>query len=186
MVLVKPLPVLRCRAYNIGQRRIVLFARTGGVMFPEYWPWVAGGLALATAFAFAAWKIHRRRPPRVGIERARKLFHLQRERVEHRFFVLAASSGKPRGLEWVDCDFEDAVSFARDRLTGRLRALVAVTIRFKAIEGGGMEDNPNVGNPRAASAVFQFDNDQWATEGRALFNLNPLEAIARESLEVVE
>jgi hypothetical protein len=155
-------------------------------MFPEYWPWIAGGLAVLTAAAFAAWKIHGIRPRRVNIDRARKLFHIQRERVEHKFFVLAAGSGMPRGLEWTDCDFEDAVSFARDRLTGRLRALVAVTIRFRAIEGGPMEDNPNVGNPRAASAVFQFENDEWVTEGRALFNLNPHEVIEREALEAVE
>lgn len=155
-------------------------------MFAEYWPWFVGGGALAIAVALVAWKIHFRRPYRANVDRARRLFHLQRERVEHRFFILAAGSGKPRGLEWIDCDFEDAVSFARDRLTGRLRALVAVTIRFRAIEGGGMEDNPNVGNPRAASAVFQFEDDQWGTEGRALFNVNPHEAIERESLEVVE
>ena len=92
-----------------------------------------------------------RRPQRATVERARKLFHLQRERLEHKFFTLAAKSGKPRGLEWTDCEFEDGVSFARDRHTGRLRALVGVTVRFKAIEGGGMEDNPNVGLPRAAS-----------------------------------
>ena len=80
-------------------------------------------------------------------------------------------------MEWVECDFEDEVSFARDRHTGRLRALVAVTIRFKAIEGGPMEDNPNVDNLRAASAVFLLDGDDWSTDGRVMFNVNPTEAI---------
>ena len=102
--------------------------------------------------------------------------------------TLASSSGKPRGLEWVDCDFDDSVSFARDRHTGRLRALVGLTIRFRAIEGGGMEDNPNVNNLRAASAVFHLDGDEWGTDGRALMNLNPVQAIEhyRQELEMVE
>ena len=122
------------------------------------------------------------------MNRARKLFHLRREWLEARFFTLAATSGKPRGLEWVDCDFDDDVSFARDRNTGQLRALVGVTIRFRAVEGGGMEDNPNVGNLRAASAVFHLDGDQWGTDGRVVFNLSPVQAIAhyRQELELVE
>jgi len=122
------------------------------------------------------------------LNRARKLFHLRREWLEARFFTLAATSGKPRGLEWVDCDFDDDVSFARDRNTGQLRALVGVTIRFRAVEGGGMEDNPNVGNLRAASAVFHLDGDQWGTDGRVVFNLSPVQAIAhyRQELELVE
>src|SRR4029453_10490327 len=79
---------------------------------------------------------------------------LTRERLEHRFFVRASKSGKPRGLEWVDCEFEDDVAIARDRHTGRLRAVVGVTFRFRAIEGGGMENNSKVANLKAASATF--------------------------------
>src|SRR5262249_42928466 len=124
------------------------------VMFPQQpWVWILLGVVLAAGGALLwAWLL-RRRPRRASIGPARKLFHLQRERLEHRFFVLASKSGKPRGLEWVDCEFEDDVAFARDRHTGRLRALVAVTIRFRAVEGGGMEDNPNVGNLKAASVI---------------------------------
>jgi hypothetical protein len=157
-------------------------------MLTQPWLWMVAGAALAAVAAAGMWWLLSRQPRRVSVERARKLFHLQRERLEHRFFVLAARSGKPRGLEWVDCDFEDEVSFARDRHNGRLRALVGVTIRFRAIDGGGMEDNPNVGNPRAASAVFHLDGDDWGTHGRILFNLNPSQAIQhfRQELEVVE
>ena len=124
----------------------------------------------------------------VDLARARKLFHLRREWLEAKFFSLASQTGRPRGLEWVDCDFDNPVSFARDRHTGRLRALVAVTIRFRAIEGGGMEDNPNVANLRAACAVFHLDGTDWGTDGRVLFNLNPVQAIEhfRQELEVVE
>ena len=51
-----------------------------------------------------------------------------------------------------------------------------------------MEDNPNVGNLRAATAVFKFEGDRWTTEGRAIFNLNPTEAIQhfQNDLELVE
>jgi hypothetical protein len=157
-------------------------------MFEQPWVWMIGAAALAALAAAGGWWLARRQPKRTSIERARKLFHLQRERAEHRFFVLAAQSGKPRGLEWVECDFEDEVSFARDRTTGRLRALVGVTIRFRAVEGGGLEDNPNVNNLRAASAVFQLDGIEWGTDGRALFNVNPAQAIERlrQELELVE
>lgn len=148
---------------------------------------VVGALVLgAVAIGFAC--LRSRRPWRLNLERARKLFHLRREWLEAKFFTLAANSGKPRGLEWVDVEFEDAVSFARDRHSGKLRALVGVTIRFRAVEGGGMEDNPNVSNLRAASAVFLLDGEDWSTDGRVLFNLNPLQAIEhfRQELEVVE
>jgi hypothetical protein len=51
-----------------------------------------------------------------------------------------------------------------------------------------LEDNPNVNNLRAASAVFQLDGDDWGTDGRALFNVNPAQAIERlrQELELVE
>src|SRR5262245_36502270 len=73
-------------------------------------------------------------------ERARHAFRRQREVLEARFFDLAAASGKPRGLRWIDCDWLEAVTFARDRKSGLLTAFAAVNIRFEAIEGGDMED----------------------------------------------
>lgn len=152
-----------------------------------FWPLIIGGIVAVVSVSATAF-FRRRRPQKVNLEKARGRFHLRREWLEARFITLAANSGKPRGLEWVDCDFDDSVAFARDRHTGRLRALVGVTIRFRAIEGGGMEDNPNVGNLRAASAVFHLDGDEWSTDGRALMNLNPEQAIEhyRQELEMVE
>ncbi|ADB16923.1 hypothetical protein Psta_2252 [Pirellula staleyi DSM 6068] len=139
--------------------------------------------------AAVALLLSRKRPPTaMTVARARKNFYLRREWLEAKFFQLASQSGKPRGLEWVDVDFESAVSFARDRSTGRLRALVGVTIKFRAVEGGGMEDNPNVGNLRAASAMFFHDGTEWSTDGKAILNLNPTQAIEHFSreLELVE
>jgi hypothetical protein len=121
----------------------------------------------------------RRGQTRYQLEQARQLFRRRREVLELQFLTCAAQLGKPRGLEWEDCRFEDEAVFATDPGTGQLRAFVSVAIRFRAIEGGEMEDNPNVDNLRDATAVFQFDGRQWSTEGRAIFNLNPLETIER-------
>jgi len=153
----------------------------------EPWIWLAG-LVAVLALALALWWAAMRVPRRTTIERARKLFHLQRERLEFKFFQLADGAHRPRGLELVDCDFEDETSFARDRHNGRLRAYVAVTIRFRAVEGGPMEDNPNVDNPKAGSAEFRLDGSDWGTDGKVHFNVNPVEAIQRyqQELELVE
>lgn len=119
--------------------------------------------------------------------RARAEFHRQRERLEAHFVRLASASGKPRGLRWTNCDFDDDVTYARDRRTNELTALVAVTIAFEAIEGGLMEGVEAVGNLRAATAVFRSRPSGWQTEGRAIFNLNPTEAIEhfRDNLVLV-
>lgn len=161
-------------------------------MFWDYWQlWAFSSFVLfAVGGWFIASRIMRasRRLPSMLTEDAKQLFHLRREWIEARFFSLASASGKPRGLAWMDCDFEDDVSFARDRLTGQLRAFCGVTIRFTAIEGGGMEENENVGRLRAATAVFLLDGSEWITQGRVIFNLSPEQAIEhfREELELVE
>jgi hypothetical protein len=108
-------------------------------------------------------------------------FRLQREQLEARFFDLACHIGKPRGLRWVDCDWFSDVTFARDRETGLLTAFVAVNIRFEAIEGGDMEDVAAVSTIRDAAAVFHYNNGRWGTGGRALFNMNPADAVERLS-----
>ncbi len=140
---------------------------------------VAGSLALA-------WRPVRTRMLEGRLARARKDFHRQREHLEARFLRLASQSGKPRGLDWVRCDFDDDVIYARHRRSGELSAFVSVTIGFEAIEGGGMEDVEAVGNLRAATAVFRIEGGAWSTDGRAIFNLNPAEAIAyQDNLELV-
>jgi hypothetical protein len=112
-------------------------------------------------------------------DRGRRDFRRQREVLEARFFDLAAASGKPRGLRWVDCDWLETVTFARDRQSGLLTAFVAVNISFEAIEGGDMEDVAAVGNIRDAAAVFHYQKGRWGTGGRALFNMNPNDALER-------
>lgn len=152
------------------------------------WIWGPIGVAALLGAAVAlAWKPVRSALRAARYERARKDFRRQRERLEAKFFQLASSSGKPKGLRWTNCEFENDVAYARDRHSGELCAFVAVTISFEAIEGGLMEGVEAVGNLRAATAVFRTQGDRWHTEGRALFNVNPAEAIQRyrEDLEII-
>lgn len=152
-------------------------------------PFVWIGLAIIFAIAVVATCIRASSMFReYSMDQARKKFHLRREWLEAEFIKLAGLRGIPRGLEWVECDFDNDVQFARDRNSRQLRALVATTIRFEAIEGGGMEDVEAVSNLRAATAIFFYERGKWTTSGRALFNLNPAEAIQhyRHELEMVD
>src|SRR6188474_415712 len=67
-------------------------------------------------------------------ERARESFRLQHERLERLFFERASTTGSPRGLRWVSCDFSPEFRVARDKHAGGLVALVAATVQFEAIE----------------------------------------------------
>lgn len=147
-------------------------------------------VAIAAA-AYVIWFILRRSSLlREGsrLQEARQEFHRRREWLEAEFLKRAGSSGMPRGLAWADCEFQDEVTFARDRSNGELRALVGVTISFSAIPGGGMEEVEAVKNLRSGTAVFSYHARRWSTSGRAVFNLNPVETIrhCRNELELVE
>ena len=148
---------------------------------------IVAAVVAAALLMIAARRRRGARPDGI-LPRAREAFHREREWLEARFLTAASQCGKPRGLIWVECDFEDGVSFARERGSGRLRALVGVTIGFEAVAGGDMEDNPNVANLRAATAVFLYDGQRWTTEGRAVFNLNPAQTIQhyQHELETVD
>jgi len=138
--------------------------------------WVIGGVGLVLLLGLMLlWGYLSTRP--LSAEQARRQFQQQREHLEAKFFQLAASSGKPRGLRWVECDWDDRFALARDRGTRQLAALVGITVRFEAIEGSDMEGLPAVGNLRSASAVFTWRTRRWVTAGRAVFNLSPAEAI---------
>lgn len=120
----------------------------------------------------------RRRQSELRLDQFRLVFMEERESLEQQYFQRASTSGKPRGLDWVRTEFETEVTFARDRQSGQLRALVGVTIQFEATVGGDMEDVEAVGNLRAGTAVFLHDGEQWSTEGRTLYNLDPGEALS--------
>jgi hypothetical protein len=121
--------------------------------------WIALGIVVMSALVvLAVWRPLRAAMRAAEYERARKDFHQQRERLEAKFLQLAAASGKPRDLRWTSCDFDNDVSYARDRHSRELRAFVAVTISFEAVEGGLMEDVEAVGNLRAATAMFRWQD----------------------------
>lgn len=161
-------------------------------MFASWWLWMGTGVLLLIALGSVAlvylWPRLAGRHGAFSFDQARSSFHRRREWLEARFLTLAAQSGKPRGLRWVDCEFDNDVAFARDRKTHRFRALVAVSIQFEAIEGGDMEDVEAVANRKAATVVFRLDGPDWEVDGRALFNLNPAQTIEQfqNELEVVE
>ncbi len=128
-----------------------------------------------------------RRKARVVLDQRRLIFMKDRESLQQQYFEQVSTSGKPRGLEWVRCEFESEVIFARDRHHGQMRALVGVTIQFEAVEGGDMEEVEAVGNLRAGTAVFLNDGEQWFTDGRILYNLDPDQALEHfaDELEVM-
>jgi hypothetical protein len=142
------------------------------------WLWLIPlGLIIVGVLLGLAWRPMRSFGREVQAERVRELFRLQRERLEAQFLTAAAATGKPRGLRWKDCAFESELELARDRHSGQIVGLVPVTIQFEAIEGGDMEGVAAVSNLRNASAVFFFERGQWKTVGKAVFNMNPGEAL---------
>jgi len=151
-------------------------------------PWwiILASLLAGVALGFAWLRLRAGR--RTARERlARATFDDGRADLEPAFLAAAAATGKPRGLRWTGCQLQRGAVFARDKATGELYALVGATVSFEAVAGGGMEEVEAVGNLRAATAVFVFRNGQWTTDGRAVFNLEPAEAIKRfsDSLEPV-
>ena len=107
-------------------------------------------------------------------------FARDRPKLQEDFRAAANVSGKPRGLRWKSCDFQDDVA-ARPR-SGEWRAgrtWRPSTIAFEAIAGGGMEDVEAVGNLRAATAILTWSGHDWTTTGRAVFNLEPREVLER-------
>ncbi|MES2794055.1 MAG: hypothetical protein V4719_30860 [Planctomycetota bacterium] len=142
--------------------------------------WIVVGIAAVGIVAgLIARKPLQRWSRRRYAEQAVKNFRRQREMLEAKFFTMASALGKPRGLRWLDCQWQDQTTFARDRQTGMITAFVGVNIRFEAIEGGDMEDVAAVGTVREACALFHYQAGSWGTGGRALFNLDPQMAIDR-------
>ncbi len=118
----------------------------------------------------------------------RRLFHRERERLEAKFIRLVQARSRADSLRWADCEFDDDVSYVRNRSSGELSAFVALNV---AVEDGHNLEPGEGGDAtetlRAATAVFRFDGKHWETEGRAIFNLRPSEAIRfyHRDIEVV-
>ena len=144
-------------------------------------PWWAVAAALAIICVWIVWK---RRREGTWLRRARREFHLRREWLEVDFMTMGAAGGAPAGLLWENCQFQDDAAFAIDRISGQLRAFVAVTIPVDA----GVKPPRTSAEQRPATAVFLYDGRRWIPEGPALLNLNPQQAIEHfhHELELVD
>lgn len=144
---------------------------------PEWGWWLIGAGGVLGLGTFLLRRPLQRVAEEILLERAREMFSLQRDHLAEQFLESASATGKPRGLRWKSCDLADGVCFARDQKSRELHALVGMTIGFEAVEGSDMEDVEAVGILRNATAVFVFRAGQWRCHGRALFNMNPDEAL---------
>jgi hypothetical protein len=143
---------------------------------------IGAGLAVAAWRTTSAWR--RRRRYRATLLLGRQLFRRRREWLEAEFLSLASVTGRPRDLVWSNCEFANDVAFARDRGTGQLRALVGITLRLDGPGGELFPVSSTVKAARVGTAVFHFDGQRWSSDGRAIFNLNPREAISRLRHEI--
>jgi hypothetical protein len=151
------------------------------------WHW---WLAATTAAAVAGLIVIGMRPlmglcRHARFEDARRDFHRQRERLEMKFIQLGL--GENRSPRWVDCEFEDDVAYVRNRVTGELSAFVGVTLEMDATVDLASTSSESGGRYRMGTAVFRFRRRRWETDGRAIFNLTPAEAIRfyHRDLEIV-
>jgi hypothetical protein len=157
-----------------------------GTDMPGYL-WALSAIVVVALAAAWMWFSLRRVMPQSRVVEARRAFHRQRERLEGKFVQIGSSPAKPDTPRWADCEFEDDITFAKNRTTGELTALVGVTIEIEDIADWAARSGEAVGHLRAATAVFRFQRDHWETDGRAIFNLTPAEALRRyhRDLEVV-
>jgi hypothetical protein len=152
---------------------------------PLFWWIPIAGLALL-ALAAMLWRPRQRTVARTApLAQAKRRFHTQRERLEAKFLQLAAARANPEGPRWADCTFADDVAYVRSRTTGELSAFVAVTLAAEELDAPTSRYDAD--SLQAGTAVFRFDRDHWETDGRAILNLSPGEAIHfyRDQLEIV-
>lgn len=148
-----------------------------------YW-WftaVAFGAVLLLGWSLRP-RVRRARPSMLA--QARREFHLRREWLEVKFIAMANRRSQTGIVRWADCRFEDEVSFVRSRASGELSALVEICV---PVEDSCSADQHTVSR-RVGTAVFRYQRKTWSTDGSAILNLNPAEAIRfyREDFEVVE
>jgi len=144
-------------------------------------------VVVAVGLGALLWRTRRKAGAATPLIQAKQRFHAQRERLEAKFIQLAAAHASPDAPQWADCTFDDDVSYVRNRATGELSAFVAVTIASESLDAAVRSTSDAVSNLQAGTAVFRFDRDHWETDGRAILNLSPSEAVQHfpNYLEVV-
>lgn len=138
--------------------------------------WILGIVLLMIAWV-GLWRPLRAVFREAKFAKAKIFFHRQRERLEAKFIRLASTRAKSDSPRCSDCTFSDDVSYVRNRMTGELSAFVAVSIAMEDTNTSNHNTGDAVGNLQLGTAVFRFDRDHWETEGRAILNLGPSEAI---------
>ena len=153
----------------------------------ELWWFMVGAGAILAVFVLV-WRPARAASRHARLSRAKRDFHLQRERLEAKFVQLAKRRSRGDSPHWEDCDFDDDVAYVRDRNSRKLSAFVAVTVAVSEYGGPLASIGDVLGNYRVGTAVFRFDRDHWDTDGRAILNLSPAEAIRfyQNDLEIVD
>lgn len=146
-----------------------------------------GAAALAAVAAMTMWRPLRSRWLECQFSRARRDFHRQRERLEAKFVCLASAECQVEADAWDRCQFDDDVAYVRNRSTGQLSAFAAFSLGVDMYDVRPRGSYDLMGNLRAGTAVFQFDGRRWDTDGRAILNLSPFEAIRfyQDDLEMV-
>ncbi|NMC19758.1 MAG: hypothetical protein GYA33_04995 [Thermogutta sp.] len=138
-------------------------------------PWILLAAVAATALMIAGGlRAGRRLLARVRFSQARRRFHRHRENLEARFAKAVAvdlALDDPAAF-----DFDDEVTYIRDRSSGGLTAIVAVSLVCR--EEWLPQEDEEV-RRRAGVALFRYDGQAWAPENRLLFNLTPREAVDR-------
>ena len=154
---------------------------------PEPGWWILALLAAITGIGVLLWRPARTAARQSRFSQAKRIFHRQRERLEAKFIQLAAANAKADAPRWTECDFDDSVAYVRNRSTGELSAFVAVTVAMESLENAAHSASDLLSNLHAGTAVFRFDRDHWVTDGRAILNLSPSEAIRfyQNDIEVV-
>lgn len=144
-------------------------------------------IAVLLAVAVYYWRTTTQPVRRLPLAQAKRRFHTERERLEAKFIRLASERLGPEAPQWADCNFADDVAYVRSRRTGELSAFVALTIATDDADPSTAGISDAVGNLQAGTAVFRLDGDHWVTDGRALLNLSPSEAVYRfrGDLEIV-
>jgi hypothetical protein len=154
-----------------------------------YYPMLSLLIVAIAMLAVAVFLLRRRPKPQTAtpLVQAKRRFHVQREGLEAKFLKLAAAQVKPEAPRWSDCSFADDVAYVRNRTTGELSAFVAVTLASADVSASAASTIDPLGNLQVGTAVFRFDRDHWVTDGRAILNLSPGEAVRyyRHDLEMV-
>ena len=140
--------------------------------------WLPIVAVVLLALGAASWLMRRKAARATPLAQAKRRFHAQRERLEAKFIQLAAAHAnarrpamdrlhlrRRRGLRAQPNHRRAFGVCGRDDRLGRIATAAA----------GGTSDA--VGNLQAGTAVFRFDRDHWETDGRAILNLSPSEAV---------